>query len=274
MLNYLSGELYKISRHKSLYIGVGLLLILECIVFSPQAWVQEDMAFRQEVLLAFFNIALFIGLFIAPIFAVLAFDNQHGNATMKNEIVYGIPRSRIYFGKMMAGWIVGTMAALLVVAVYLARALSLSTYLGNTESVLMGTFASFIGHWMTWLSIYSFTFFLLMLFRGTVGAVAMVYVTTAIGFPVSMLGFSPGEMAPWLRTACQFFYTSPLNYVLEGSLVLGVTIDGEPLNGLPVVELAGMLVGSHFPYMLGVCLLWTVGLSLLGLAIFSRREIK
>lgn len=274
MLNYLSGELYKMCRHKSLYIGVGLLLILECMVFSPQAWVQEDMAFRQEILLAFFNIALFIGLFIAPVFAVLAFDNQHGNATMKNEIVYGIPRSRIYFGKLIAGWIAGTVAALLVVAVYLVRALSVSTSFGNTESVLMGTFASFIGHWMTWLSIYSFTFFLLMLFRGTVGAMAMVYITTAIGFPVSMLGFSKGEMAPWLRTACQLFYTAPLNYVLEGSVVLGVTVNGEPLNGSSVLELAGKLAGSHFPYMLGVCLFWTAGLSLLGLAIFSRREIK
>lgn len=274
MLNYLSGELYKMCRHKSLYFGVGLLLILECMVFSPLAWVQEDMAFHQEILLAFFNVALFIGLFIAPIFAVLAFDNQHGNATMKNEIVYGIPRSRIYFGKMIAGWIVGTMAALLVTAVYLIRALSISTHFGNIDSVLMGTFASFIGHWMTWLSIYSFTFFLLMLLRGPIAAVAIAYVATMVGFPISMMGFSEGWIAPWLRTACQLFYTAPLNFVLEGSVVLGVTVDGEPLNGLPVLELAGRLVGSHFPYMLGVCLLWTVGLSLFGLAIFSRREIK
>lgn len=274
MLNYLSGELYKLRRHKSLYIGVGLLVVLECVIFLPNYWYGEDVAFKQEMLLSFFEIALFVGLFIAPVFAVLAFDDQHGNATLKNEIVFGIPRGRIYFGKLAAGWAAGTLSALLVAGVYLVLALLLSRSGGNTAALLWGMFINFGGHWLTWLSIYSFTFFLLMLLKSTTAAVGMVYIITFIGFPFSMMGFSEGEIAPWIRLLLQLFYTTPLYFLMEGKLVLWVTVTGEVRQMVSIMELVGELAGGSLLYSLGICLLWTVGLSLVGLFLFSRREIK
>lgn len=274
MFNYLSGEFYKLRKHKSLYIGVGLLVALECVIFLPNYWYGEDAAFKQGLLLAFFDAALFVGLFIAPIFAVLVFDDQHGNDTLKNEIVFGIPRSRIYFGKLAAGWAVGTLSALLVAGVYLMLALLLSRSDGNTAALLWGAFISFGGHWLTWLSIYSFTFFLLMFLKSATAAVGLVYITTLIGFPFSTMGFSAGEIAPWLRLACQLFYTAPLTFLMEGELVLGVTVTGETRQVVSVMELVGKIAGGNLRYSLGVCLLWTVGLSLVGLFLFTRREIK
>ncbi len=101
MLNYLSAELYKLRRKKSLYIGIAALLVLESLLFTPSLWIDEMPL--AEILMGFFTTALPCGLFLAPVFAVLAFDNQHGYATLKNEVVFGIPRSRVYLASCWPG---------------------------------------------------------------------------------------------------------------------------------------------------------------------------
>ena len=273
MLNYLSGELYKLCRHKSLYIGVGFLLALECLFFA--LLVQEDIDFQRELLEAFFDAALFVGLFIAPIFAVLTFDDQHRNGTLKNEIVYGIPRSHIYFGKLIAGWGVGTLAALLAVGFYWMVAAVLSPYpAGELSPILLHAIQGFCGHWMTWLSIYSFTFFLLMLCKSAAAAISLVYVVTLFGFPFSMVDLSQSNLPAWLRLCIEVFYTTPLRVLFEREFVFGIMANGEPDAGQALSGLADQLMGSPLFYALGVCLLWTVGLSLIGWLLFLRREIK
>lgn len=276
MLNYLSGELYKLRLHKSLYIGVGILLALECLFFALLG--QEDIAFQRELLEVFFDAALFVGLFIAPIFAVVTFDDQYRNGTMKNEIVYGIPRSHIYFGKLIAGWIVGTLAALLAVVFYWAVAAVISPHpFGELSTMLLHATQGFVGHWMTWLSIYSFTFFLLMLFKGAAAAISLVYAVTMFGFPFSMVDLSQSNLPAWLRLAIRLFYTTPLRVLFEREFVFGITVNGEPVaiqTNSGAVDQLIRFMGGPLLYALGICILWMVGLSLIGWLLFLRREIK
>ena len=121
MLNYLSAEFYKLRFHKGLYVGTGLLLLLELFVILPGIMIREQGReyIAQDVLLAFLLIAMSAGIFIAPIFAAMVFDNQSGNGTLKNEIVFGVPRSRIYIGKLVAGALAGTVIAILAVSFFL-----------------------------------------------------------------------------------------------------------------------------------------------------------
>ena len=273
MLNYLSGELYKLRLHKSLYIGISALLVLECLFFA--LLVQEDIAFQRELLEAFFDAALFVGLFIAPIFAVVTFDDQHRNGTLKNEIVYGIPRSHIYFGKLIAGWVVGTLASLLAASFYWGVAAVVSPRPFEEFSLIfLHAIQGFAGHWMTWLSIYSFTFFLLMLFKGAAAAISVVYVVTMLGFPFSMVDLSQSNLPTWFRLCIQLFYTTPLRVLFEKEFVLGIRANGEPLFGQEASGMVEQLIGSSLPYALGICFLWTVGLSLIGWLLFLRREVK
>ena len=273
MLNYLSAELYKLCRHKSLYIGMGVLLALECLFFA--LLVQEDIAFQRELLEAFFDAALFVGLFIAPIFAVVTFDDQYRNGTLKNEIVYGIPRSHIYAGKLIAGWVVGTLASLLAVGFYWVLAALLSPRpSGELSLILLRALQGFAGHWMTWLSIYSFTFFLLTLFKGAAAAISLVYLTTMVGFPFSMVDLSQGNLPGWLRLCIQLFYTTPLRVLFEREFVFGITVNGESISSQTASGMVNQLMGSPLLYAFGICLLWTVGLSLIGWLLFLRREIK
>ena len=273
MLNYLSGELYKLRRHKTIYIGIAVLLALECLFFA--LLVQEDILFQRELLEAFFEAALFVGLFIAPIFAVVTFDDQYRNGTMKNEIVYGIPRSHIYFGKLIAGWVVGTLASLLAAGFYWGAAAVISPRPSEEFSLIfLHAMRGFAGHWMTWLSIYSFTFFLLMLFKGAAAAISLVYVVTLFGFPFSMVDLSQGSLPGWFRLCIQLFYTTPLRTLFEREFVLGIVVNGETIASQTASRLVDQLLGSPLLYALGICLLWTVGLSLIGWLLFLRREIK
>ncbi len=80
MLNYISAELYKLRRKKSLYTGMVVLLALEGLLFVPIFWV-DDIPLAGE-LVVFLNGALPFGLFLAPAFAVLDFDNQYGYASL------------------------------------------------------------------------------------------------------------------------------------------------------------------------------------------------
>ena len=128
MLNYISAEWYKLCRTKGLFIAFGILLVLVTLLFFPSFWYQmPTFGVYATAYLAF----LPAGFFLAPIFAVKAFDDQYGRGTLKNEVVFGVPRYRSYLGKLSIGALTGTGAALIVLAVYL-----LLSYMGDRKSVV------------------------------------------------------------------------------------------------------------------------------------------
>lgn len=256
MLTYVSAELYKFTRKKGIFVGVALLILLESVVFLPGVMISEEIENEAMVYLVFLSAASMIGLFLAPLFAVRAFDDQHGHGTLKNEIVYGIPRTRVYLGKLLAGTVMGTLCALLVVGWYLLlTALTTLAYPATAEQwgsalVCMGLC------WLSWLSVLSLTFFLLTVIKSSTGAVATVYLLTFIGLPASLIGGAEASSPHWFAVLCRLFYTYPYG----GS----VWFDGVEYNSLNVTE----------PYALFVCALWVGGTTALGLALFHRREIK
>ena len=112
MLNYLGAECYKLCRKKSLFIGMAVLLVLESLVFLPMLSGEEV---GRGLAYLFLLMMLPIGLLVAPVFASLTVDDQYRNGTLKNEIIFGIPRSRVYLGKLAAAILVGTAAAAVTV---------------------------------------------------------------------------------------------------------------------------------------------------------------
>lgn len=253
MLNYVAAEFYKLRFKKSLFVGTALLLLLESLIVSPAFWVDEAGRLL-DAYLGFLEIVLFLGVFIAPIFAIAVFDDQHGKGTLKNEIVYGIPRSRIYLGKLLAGMLAGTACALAAVGWYLLLSL-LAT--GTVESEMWPSLAkALVIAWLVWLAVLSFTFFLLMTLKGAAGAIACVYLVTFFGLPTALSGGAEASSPTWFRVACRLFYTYPLG----GELIFGEMPTWVP--AWPVL------------YALLVSALWIVMTTGLGLALFQRREIK
>ena len=132
MADYLSAELYKVVHRKYTWIALGLFL--GCVVLLTALWwatnshggfVPLSGALYTLVML------LSVGLYAPLITTDLVFSEQYKIGTLKNEISYGIPRSRIYLGKLVLE------IAVAVLACALAVGLS-SALLGKTADMVLG----------------------------------------------------------------------------------------------------------------------------------------
>lgn len=258
MLNYISAEFYKLRHRKGLWVAMALLLLLEGLVLMPGFFVElenpQEMRI-QEIYLAFLMAVAPVGLFIAPIFAVLTFDDQYGHGTLKNEIVYGVPRVRIYAGKLVAAAVTGTLCALLVLAVYLLgmflfarRGIPPAQEVWTMLAICLAT------SWFTWLSALCFTMFLLFVMKGPTGAMITVYLFSLIGSPLALIGYETGSAAPkygFFYWFSRLYYAAPYRAFWSG--------DGEMQ---PVAYALLLFLG------------WLGATTALGLTLFRRREVK
>lgn len=262
MLNYLSAEFYKLRFHKGLYIGTGLLILLESQVFLPGVMVWEQDYIGRDILLAFLVVAMTVGIIIAPIFATMTFDDQNGNGTLKNEIVYGIPRHRAYIGKMLAGAIAGTVISLLAMGWFLLLTFLVGGSSGGTDQDFLGIliWATWI-QWLVWMSVYAFFFFLLVLIRSAAAALSLGYVVTVLGTPVALTIASGTDGSFFWQLVSDLFFTSPLRFI--------VGLDPSD-RGL----LVSFLGDNPLLYALVICIFWWAVSILLGLIVLRRREIK
>lgn len=261
MLNYISAELYKLRRKKGFLIGMAALLVLESLLFGPTFWVNAQL--EKEVLLSFLDALLPMGLFLAPVLAVLAFDNQHGYATLKNEVVFGIPKSRIYLGKLLTAMIVGTVAAALAIGWYLL--LAALTVGPLMEADLWAQFLiNVTSAWLTWLSALSFAMCLLYSLGSSTLAMVVAYLIAFLGVPVGIIGADPGPNGPalWVKVSVNLFYSAPYHRFWFWFGEVYPPGFGPPLDWSPLW------------HALVVWCVWMGIFTTLGLLRFRRREIK
>ena len=114
MLNYISAELYKVRRRKSTWALLALLLGLESLYILLFAHGE-----CYELLNAFVT-TLTLGLPMAMLLSALVCSDMGRSGTLKNELSAGLPRSRIYLGKLLSALIVALIALSLVVGLCLA----------------------------------------------------------------------------------------------------------------------------------------------------------
>lgn len=251
MLNYISAEWYKLRRTKGLFIAFGLLLALIALIFLPKFWYAEP-TFGMYVMayLAF----LPLGFFLAPIFAVRAFDDQYGRGTLKNEVVFGISRNRVYLGKLAFAGLTGTGCAGIVMGFYLL--LSALSH-GAEEEMLLYTELCVRGTLLTlplWLASMSLAFCLLVLLKSSAAAVAADYILLLVGTPLSIIGFEGEVNSPILRFFDRWFFMAPYRAAYEG-----------------IETSRSFLTGMGYSWLVGLG--WVLVTTLAGMAVFSRKEI-
>lgn len=261
MLNYISAELYKMGRKKSLFLGVAALLALESLLFVPSLWIDEQP--MKDQLLSFLDALLPMGFFLAPVFAVLVFDNQHGNATLKNEVVFGVSRSRIYLGKLFSAMLAGTAVAAVVMGWYLLlAALTVGPLVdaGLWEQFLINMTSA----WLCWLAALSFAVLLLFSLGSSTGAMVVAYLVAFAGVPLGIVGADPGPNGPalWIKLLVNLFYSAPFKrfWFWFGEIY--------PPGYWPPLD------WSPLTYAALVFALWVGFTTALGLFLFRRREIK
>ena len=138
MADYLSAELYKVVHRKYTWIALGLFL--GCVVLLTALWwatnshggfVPLSGALYTLVML------LSVGLYAPLITTDLVFSEQYKIGTLKNEISYGIPRSRIYLGKLVLEIAVAVLACALAVGLYLALCVPTLPLEADPDGMLM-----------------------------------------------------------------------------------------------------------------------------------------
>ena len=119
MLNYMRAEFYKVFHRKYLY-GC-MVALLACAGAIVAGWTFTN---ANGNVVDFYTggtmavMLLSLGLYMAVLIGDMVFSDQYKHNTLKNEVSYGIPRARVYLGKLAVEAILGVVMAVLVVAFY------------------------------------------------------------------------------------------------------------------------------------------------------------
>ena len=126
MVKYLNAECYKAFRRKYVYIFAGISLALVAfflflIRVESRSVVDDVITMRVDVssLIGIVIQGLSVGLYLLMIAADIVFSEQYKYNTLKNEVSFGLPRLRIYFGKLFASFFVAVILCVVLVGGYL-----------------------------------------------------------------------------------------------------------------------------------------------------------
>lgn len=120
MLNYLNGEFYKVFRRK--YFFITLAILLAGIAFLVWGWTlinrngsSVNFYFGSSMLVLMFS----AGLYCTLITSDMVFSDQYKSNTLKNEVSFGLSRTRIYVGKLLVQTIIAVLLCAVAVLAYM-----------------------------------------------------------------------------------------------------------------------------------------------------------
>lgn len=136
MVNYISAECYKAFHRKYLYLFLAAILALAAAFMLllqveglRETQTAEGMIMIQQVsvseLLGILALSLSSGLYFLLVATDIVFSDQYKYNTLKNEVSYGLPRVRIYLGKLLSSALVSVVLCAVLIGGYLALSLLL-----------------------------------------------------------------------------------------------------------------------------------------------------
>ncbi len=121
MLNYIRAEVYKLLHRPYTYIALGALVALEALFVSMFAF------HNAHSLVTPFGAAIVaivemgtIGFCICLLTGDIVFAGQYKNSTLKNEVSFGLSRTRIYLGKLIAQTLLSIAYLVVMMAFFIA----------------------------------------------------------------------------------------------------------------------------------------------------------
>lgn len=184
MVDYLRGECYKVSHRQYLYITLAVLMGLEALLVVLWAWMNGTGGGMAHIAGAdgFSMVAsmLSIGFYASVLMADMVFSEQYKFNTLKNEVSFGLSRSRIYLGKLAVEIAVSLAVCLLALVWYGVLCAVLLPGGGDWADAVSRVGFSLAGHLPVWLGCLGFTHMLFFTFRNnTVASFLAVGVTAA-----------------------------------------------------------------------------------------------
>lgn len=258
MLNYANAEFYKVFRRKYLYVTFLTILALAALlcggfIFTNYGGTHIEFSWgAQNVLMV-----LSVGLYAAILVCDMVFSDQYKSCTLKNEVSFGVPRARIYLGKLAVEAVIGVVMSVLVVAFYVGMCW-LTLYASpheeavRTLQIIGYCVLADIPQWLAALALTNMFFFLV---KGN---------TLASFLAVGVLAVVPTV----LELAALLLY-SPYPNVAEGLLALQSCMPATVIGRAREVVGDWSFIGRSF-LVGGV---WIAATSAIGLFGFQKKEI-
>lgn len=257
MLDYLRAECYKMLRRSYLWLVLLIVAGLELMLVVLWAWLNGDMVnVTASVGFTMVLYLLSMGYYATVITSDIVFSDQYKFNTLKNEVAYGIPRVRIYLGKLFASCLLSIGACIVLLGWYaLLCALMLPGDGAALEALKTLGFALLCA-FPVWLGSQAFYILCYFSIRGSTAAVILgVCVIALLGQMLTFLSLLVSLPAPGLAEALtavrKLLLTTPLENITDAIW------DWSRVSW-------AWCVGAG----------WCVGATALGLWLFSRKEIS
>ena len=117
---YLRAEIFKVLHRPYTYIFLLVILALEAlmaILLSSNVTSSVTITFTDGAVILIK--ALTMGLYCAIVVGDMVYSEQYKNNTLKNEVSFGLPRTRIYLGKLAASCLTAVCLCAVLVVFYL-----------------------------------------------------------------------------------------------------------------------------------------------------------
>ena len=258
MKDYLAAEWGKAVARPYYRIYLAVMAALAAGLALTWWWTGREGMFRGSFgeCLSLLIPFLATGLYLAVVVADVVFSDQYKTGTLKNEVSYGIPRRRIYLGKLITAAGAGLLLVFLALLVY-AVLCRLFIPVGPEDWTEIQTFLfRLLSAVPLWLGSLALTMAAMFNIAHTIPMMALV-LTVLMGLgPLfrQFMSLGMGLGADWLTAGaealCRLTLTAPLD--------LADVALWDP---------------AYLGWCWGVGLLWTAGSTAVGLALFARRDI-
>lgn len=138
MLNYIRAEFYKVFRRKYTWITLVIVLALEALLASGFGFTNahgNDLTFYDGAVMV--AVMLPIGFYATLITGDMVFAGQYKNSTLKNEVSFGLSRTRIYLGKLIVQMVMSVLFCVVMVAFYVGLCWLLLYHDPGTDALTM-----------------------------------------------------------------------------------------------------------------------------------------
>ena len=254
MRAYLTAEWGKAVARPYYRIYLAVMAALAAALALIWWWTGREGMFQGSfgeclsLLIPFFS----AGIYLAVIVADAVFSDQYKAGTLKNEVSYGLPRVRIYLGKLLTAAGAGLLLVFLTLLAY-AVLCRLLIPAGPEDWQAIQTFLfRLLAALPLWLGALSLTMAAMFNIAHTVPMLAVVLVCLNGLGPVfrGLIGLG----LDWLSALAEALYRLTLTAPMDLSAV-------------------SLWDPAYLLWCWGVGLLWSAGSTAVGLALFARRDI-
>ena len=255
MKDYLAAEWGKAVARPYYRIYLAVMAALAAGLALTWWWTGREGMFRGSFgeCLSLLIPFLATGLYLAVVVADVVFSDQYKTGTLKNEVSYGIPRWRIYLGKLITAAGAGLLLVFLTLLVH-AVLCRLLIPAGPEDWAPVQTFLfRLVSAVPLWLGSLALAMAAMFNIAHTIPMMALV-LTVLMGLGPVFRGLI-GLGVDWLSALAGALYRLTLTAPLD----LGAAALWDP---------------AYLGWCWGVGLLWTAGCTAAGLALFARRDIR